>query len=350
MKSKGTGKRLFLLALILAAVTAYLSYSFLSKQTRVSKETPEVETVKVWVAKENIAAREIVTEDMIIEAELPKALKTENYIQNIDEIVGKLTSESILKGEGFPKERIMESIENELSVRIHGSMRAVSIMVDKNSGVADYVRPGDRVDLFLYLPELAGEKEILRPTITKLMLQNIEVLAVRKHTTRESTADEVVDGVYDMTLAVPVLEIEKLFMVQRIGAIKLALRPLSGDTFYNSYGTIWEELLLDQNMKHRNFFPEYETVEDLAIVTEDKLGEYEALVEDYNDLMGTDEAYVDLDPSEYEIYTVNYGDTLIKISKDFYDDPFKYVDIKRANGLRTNKIYPGQQLKIPKLD
>jgi len=348
MKSKGTGKRLFLLALIFAAVTAFLSYSYLSRQAG-PKDAPEVETMKIWVAKENIPAREIVMEEMVHEVELPKSDKLESYIQSIEDIVGKFTAESILQGEGFPPERLMESIDEELSLRIHGSMRAVSIMVDKNSGVSDYIRPGDRVDLFLFLPELTEQQEVVRPDITKLMLQNIEILAVRRNSNRQFPDEEEAENVYDITLAVPVLEIEKLYMAQKTGSLKLALRPFSGDTFYNSYGTIWEELLLDSEMKHRNFFPEYGVQENLALVTEDKLGEYEELVDDYNGGPAST-GPIPENPEEYDVYTVVYGDTLIKISKTYYDDPFKYVDIKRANGLRTNKIYPGQQLKIPVLD
>ncbi len=198
-------------------------------------------------------------------------------------------------------------------------MRAVSIMVNKNAGVSDYVRPGDRVDIFMYLPELTEQQVVIRPEITKLMLQNIEVLSVRKNSNRKFAEEEEATNMYDMTIAVPVLEIEKLYLVQNVGDIKLALRPFSGDTFYNSYGTIWEELLIDKEMKHRNFFPEYGVQENLAIVTEDKLGEYEELVDDY-DGPPPSTGPIPENPDEYDIYTVVYGDTLIKISKTYYDD------------------------------
>ncbi len=104
--------------------------------------------MKIWVAKENIPAREIIMEEMVQEVEKPVSDKLNTYIENVDDIVGKFTAESILQGEGFPPERLMDSIDEELSLRIHGSMRAVSIMVNKNAGVSDYVRPGDRVDIF----------------------------------------------------------------------------------------------------------------------------------------------------------------------------------------------------------
>lgn len=339
MKSKGSGRFLILLAMVLSVLTAYLSFNYLS---RLSSENapPKVEMKQVWVAKTFIPAREIITEDMIESVELPLSKELERYVEDAESIVGKFTAESILQGEGFPKERLMEDINEELSLRIHGSMRAVSIMVDKNAGVSDMIRPGDRVDIFTYLPELTKNEVIIRPDITKLMLQNIEVLTIRENSSRRFSEDETLNSpVYDLTIAVPVLEVEKLYLAQNVGSIKLALRPFSGDTFYNSYGTIWEELFLDQEMKHRDFFPDFEIQEDLNKVTEDKLGEYEELVE--NEVSITE---------NITVYTVVYGDTLIKISEKYYDDPNKYVEIKRVNNLRTNKIFPGQELRIPKLD
>lgn len=341
MKSKNAGKGLFLLALIFALLTAYLSYTYLRGISE-DDDAPVEEMIEIWVAMESIPSREIIVEEMLESIEVPASGDYQRYYQNREDIIGKFTAESILKGEGFPPERLMEDIDDELSLRIHGSMRAVSIMVDKNAGVSDLIRPGDRVDIFMYLPELKKDQEIIRPDITKLMLQNIEILSVRQNSNRQFPEEELQVPVYDMTVAIPVLEVEKLYLAQKVGSIKLALRPFSGDTFYNSYGTIWEELFLDQEMKLRNFFPEYEVQEDLSKVTEDKLGEYEELVESekLNSKVTSFEGYA--------LYTVVYGDTLIKISMRYYDDPSKYVEIKRVNKLRTNKIFPGQQLKIPK--
>jgi nucleoid-associated protein YgaU len=49
-------------------------------------------------------------------------------------------------------------------------------------------------------------------------------------------------------------------------------------------------------------------------------------------------------------YTVQKGDTLSKISKQFYGDANKYMKIFDANKPMLsdpNKIYPGQNLRIP---
>lgn len=52
------------------------------------------------------------------------------------------------------------------------------------------------------------------------------------------------------------------------------------------------------------------------------------------------------DPGDY-IYTVQKGDSLWKLAKQFYGMGSKYPIIKEANGLTKDTIYVGQQLKIP---
>src|SRR5262245_35799794 len=54
--------------------------------------------------------------------------------------------------------------------------------------------------------------------------------------------------------------------------------------------------------------------------------------------------------AESRFYTVEKGDTLSKISKQFYGDANKYQQIFEANKpmlTHPDKIYPGQKLRIP---
>ena len=54
--------------------------------------------------------------------------------------------------------------------------------------------------------------------------------------------------------------------------------------------------------------------------------------------------------AESKFYTVKSGDTLSKVSKEFYGDPNRYNAIFEANKPMLedpDKIYPGQVLRIP---
>jgi nucleoid-associated protein YgaU len=63
-----------------------------------------------------------------------------------------------------------------------------------------------------------------------------------------------------------------------------------------------------------------------------------------------DQMTVDQSEPEAQYYTVVRGDTLSKISKQYYGDPNKYNTIFEANKpmLKTpDLIYPGQMLRVP---
>jgi len=65
-----------------------------------------------------------------------------------------------------------------------------------------------------------------------------------------------------------------------------------------------------------------------------------------------DRLIVEKPEPESQFYTVKKGDTLSKISKEFYGNPMKYMLIFEANKPmleNPDKIYPGQALRIPKL-
>jgi len=52
----------------------------------------------------------------------------------------------------------------------------------------------------------------------------------------------------------------------------------------------------------------------------------------------------------YRLHLVRRGETLSRIARDTYGDPNRYQDIVRANPLLISdpdRIFPGQQLKIP---
>ncbi len=58
-----------------------------------------------------------------------------------------------------------------------------------------------------------------------------------------------------------------------------------------------------------------------------------------------------VEAAEVEYYTIESGDTLGKIAKNFYGDPMKYKELFEANREvieDPDKIFPGQKIRIPK--
>lgn len=57
-------------------------------------------------------------------------------------------------------------------------------------------------------------------------------------------------------------------------------------------------------------------------------------------------------PAASEFYTIQSGDSLSKIAKQYYGDAMKYPMLFEANReviKHPDKIYPGQKIRIPKL-
>lgn len=58
-----------------------------------------------------------------------------------------------------------------------------------------------------------------------------------------------------------------------------------------------------------------------------------------------------VEATEVEYYTIESGDSLSKIAKQFYGDPMKYKELFEANREvieDPDKIFPGQKIRIPK--
>lgn len=96
-------------------------------------------------------------------------------------------------------------------------MRAVSVPVDEVSDIAGFVLPHTRVDV---LVALAGSDANSKP-LAKIVLQNIEVLAVAQEVEMKKDAPDVVKVV---TLLVSPQDAERLALANREGTLRLAMR------------------------------------------------------------------------------------------------------------------------------
>ena len=143
----------------------------------------------------------------------------------------KFARETIYSEQPIHPNAIIEEVTDELSLKISGNNRAVTVNVNGSSGVDGLIKPGDYVDVILFLPQIEEQSRIVRPDIAKLFLQKIEVLAIdqKLYRTEETDAEaEETDtsSSYFVTLAIPVMDVEMLVLAKDIGLIELALRQI----------------------------------------------------------------------------------------------------------------------------
>jgi pilus assembly protein CpaB len=323
---KNTGKRLILISFILAVISSLVIFMYLkpSKATDIA-----VVEKTILVATETIAERTLIDKKMVKEIQVPESEIFKDYIVDSSNIVGKYTKDVILKDEGFHKDKLINSLDNELSLKIEGNNRGVSINVNGSTGVSDLVKQGDFVDVIVFLTEKKEGEKILRPDLSTILLQNIQVLAIDKKLTRDGEKRIEVPSSYLVTLSVPIFDIEKLTLAEDIGKLKLVLRPLKPDYIHKTEGATWEQLILNDSKEMKNFFPEYNT---------------KSPEESKDNTAG-------VNYEKYVYYVIKTGDTLRKISEDFYGDPAKYALLKQINGIwNENLIKTGTGIKIPVLE
>lgn len=315
---KSTGQKLILVSFILALVASAVVFIYL-QSIKSPKEV--VKKAKIIVASETIPPRTLIDKKMIKEIEVTDNSIFSDYIKDSSQIVGKYTKESILKDEGFRKDKLINDEGSELSLKLDENHRAISITVTGESGVSNLLKPGDFVDIIVYLPEKKDGAKVTRPDLAKIILQNIEVLAVDKQLERDSSLNEKTNDKektltsFLVTLSVTTQDTEKLVLAESTGSIKLALRPVKDGSSSTPKGITAQELTINTDNTDVN---------TNSTSTQD---------------------------SKYTNYTVKKGDTLKRISQAFYGDPGKYGVIKEANNIvDENLIVTGEVIKIPVLN
>lgn len=245
MKSFNT--KLLIISIILAGIAAYLGYSYLKEIEEASMAEPKL--IKIIVAAQNIPGRTKIDSSMIKEIEINEESYLLSSIQDRSEIIGRFTKEEILEGELIPRQRLIQENTEELSLRIKEGKRAISISMSEMSGVGDLIIPGDYVDVYVTLDEYIIDRktnQTIYPHITKLLLQNIKVLAISKEMLKKEEQRAEIPSKYSVTLAVDSSEGEKLVQAEDLGRIKLALRPLKDKDTHNTPGAIRSDIVPDK--------------------------------------------------------------------------------------------------------
>ncbi|MCW8193485.1 Flp pilus assembly protein CpaB [Proteobacteria bacterium 005FR1] len=149
--------------------------------------------------------------------ELPPEAVPEGSFKTIDEVVGRVSSQSLFTGEVVLAGRVAEHLGGSaLAAVLEPGMRAISVRVDDVAGVAGFLLPGNLVDV-VSSKRSGGNREVESRTI----LQQIKVLAVDQIASQEQDSPVIVRAV---TLAVTPKQAERLFEATQEGRVQLTLR------------------------------------------------------------------------------------------------------------------------------
>jgi len=205
-------------------MASLLLYRFLaSSRLQSARAAPAM--VRLVLAGKNLEIGRILKEEDVIVAEWPGGGTPLGAASRVQDLVGRGVIAPI-----YEKEPILESrlaprgAGGGLASMIPSGMRAVAIRVNDVAGVAGFVTPGMRVDVLISgSPTNNG-----MGTVTKTMLQNMEVLSAGQDFKKDAEGKPVVVQVVNLLVTPEQAEMLSLASMQT--TIQLVLRnPLDRD-------------------------------------------------------------------------------------------------------------------------
>jgi Flp pilus assembly protein CpaB len=177
-----------------------------------------------------VAARELkygekLTPDMVRLVPWPSDSLPKGAIMAIDRLSQDNQERIVLapmaENEPVLEHKITGDASGLLAAKLAASMTAVTIRVNDVAGVAGFVQPEDRVDVFLTIGSKPSEdpRQQTKPSVV-VLLKNIRVLATDQGTQRNNKASPP----KSVTLEVNTEDAQKLVLSASIGQLSLALR------------------------------------------------------------------------------------------------------------------------------
>lgn len=226
-------KKLVLLlgALIVAIGTAFAARTMLSGGTAPAAEAAAVPTgPRVLVAKRALPIGTIITADAVGYQPWPNELVQNAYFldgeADINTLMGTVVRFPITAGEPVTQGALVAPGDRGfLAAALGPGMRAVTVPVSAQTGVAGFVFPGDRIDLVL-TQNVDGDGPSLKAAET--VMSNLRVLATDQatETNKDDTGQTVVRTFQTVTLEVTPKIAEKIAVAQTIGQLSLVLRSI----------------------------------------------------------------------------------------------------------------------------
>jgi len=232
------------LALASGLLASYSVYTYLQQQQESIKE-PKIVTRQVVVAATTLSLGTTLRVENLQVKEWPENLVPEGSFQEVKELEGRVIKSEVSAGEPILNTKLAPAGSNGgVPSLIPPGMRAMTVAVNIVSGVGGFILPKTKVDVLLTVTPSNEKLE----TISKMILQNVEVLAVDQ-TYAKANDDPVV--VKSVTLLVTPEEAEKLALTGNEGKLQLTLRNTTDAELAYTTGISLKQLLNHAEAKPR---------------------------------------------------------------------------------------------------
>ncbi len=154
------------------------------------------------------------------------------------QVIGSYVKNSLVANEPIVQTKLFtgDKTAGVMPLLIPFGMRAVSVPVDEVSDVAGFVLPHTRVDVLVATQAEGGDGK----AFSKVILQNVEVLAVAQEVEQKKDEPQIVKVV---TLLVTPQESERLALASHSGTLRLAMRNYNDNKIVLTSGSNVAQML-----------------------------------------------------------------------------------------------------------
>ncbi|MDO8048383.1 MULTISPECIES: Flp pilus assembly protein CpaB [unclassified Janthinobacterium] len=199
-------------------------------------------TNKVAVALVDISLGARIAPEMVRMVDWPSSALPPGAFNDPKLLDARVTRTSIQLGEPIMESKLAPpGTQGGLSAVVGEGKRAMTVRVNDVVGVAGFALPGNYVDILVNTQDDVAKTGSGRdPSISKIVLERILVLAIAQESNRDDTKPKVVNAV---TLELTPDQTEKLDLARSVGTLSLVLRNQIEDKPVNTEGATKTSLL-----------------------------------------------------------------------------------------------------------
>lgn len=214
-------KKLIIIALIVSIITGFAVYKYATNL----KNEYVIKTKTVVVAVKKIPKNTLIEPQMIMTKEIPSEAVHALSASSTGDIQGRITTENIEANEQVLTSRLSdkETVSSDLSLSIKPDYRALTIKTDEISGVAGYIRQGDRVDIIATVINESDENKRIQ---SRMIAENVEILQVGVKPGNAASYSSV-------TVSIHINDLLRLNYALSEGKYKLVLRSIIDEKIVN---------------------------------------------------------------------------------------------------------------------
>lgn len=203
-------------ALLMIGVSAVLGLAAMMFAAQWLGQKAALSTKKVVVAARDVQLGSPLTEDMLKTIDWPSGSLPEGAISETKMLDARVVKTTLLRGEAVLESKLAPiGTKGGLSSIISNGKRAITVKVNEVIGVAGFALPGNLVDV------MVNTKDEAEKSVSKIVLEQVLVLAVAQEASRDETKPKVVSAV---TLELTPEQAEKLDLARSVGNLSLVLR------------------------------------------------------------------------------------------------------------------------------